>query len=112
MRGLTVRWSLEDAPAEVAEQLASYVEESSHGRFTDMPGLRFKTWRIKPGQWFEGCYVFATDEDRSEFQRTFSQTAVESPGSKIVGSPPILIEECEIVAIAEGRDGFQSAARY
>ena len=33
-------------------------------------------------------------------------------GSKIVGSPPILIEECEIVAIAEGRDGFQSAARY
>jgi hypothetical protein len=77
-----------------------------------MPGLRFKTWRIKPGQWFEGCYVFATDEDRSEFQRTFSQTAAESPGSRIIGSPPILIEECEIVAIAEGRDGFQSAARY
>jgi len=112
MRGLTVRWSLEDAPADVAEQLASYVEESSHARFTDHPGLRFKTWRIKPGQWFEGCYVFATDEDRSEFQRTFSQTAAESPGSKIIGSPPILIEECEIVAIAEGRDGFQSAARY
>ena len=112
MRGLTVRWSLEDASADVAEQLASYVEESSHARFTDMPGLRFKTWRIKPGQWFEGCYVFATDEDRSEFQRTFSQTAAESPGSTIIGSPPILIEECEIVAIAEGRDGFQSAARY
>lgn len=112
MRGLTVRWSLQDAPAAVADELAAYVEESSHARFNDMSGLRFKTWRIKPGQWFEGCYVFATEEDRAEFQRTFSQSAAESPGSRIVGSPPILIEECEIVAIAEGREGFQSAARY
>ncbi len=112
MRGLTVRWSLTDAPDDVAEQLAAYVEESSHARFTDKPGLRFKTWRIKPGQWFEGCYVFATDEARADFQRTFSQGAAESPGSQIVGSPPILIEECEVVAIAEGGDGFQSAASY
>ena len=112
MRGLTVRWSLEGAPAEVAGELAAYVEESSHARFSNMSGLRFKTWRIKPGQWFEGCYVFATDDDRAEFQRTFSQAAAESPGSKIIGSAPILIEECEIVAIAEGGEGFQSAARY
>jgi hypothetical protein len=112
MRGLTVRWSLEDAPDEVAEQLAAYVEESSHARFTDHPGLRFKTWRIRPGQWFEGCYVFATDEERADFQRTFSQAAAGSPGSQIVGSAPILIEECEVVAIAEGREGFRSAARY
>ena len=112
MRGLTVRWSLEDAPAEVADELAAYVEESSHARFNDMSGLRFKTWRIKPGQWFEGCYVFATEEARAEFQRTFSQGAAEAPGSTIIGTAPILIEECEIVAIAEGREGFQSAARY
>ena len=112
MRGLTVRRSLEDAPDDVAEQLATYVAESSHARFTDLPGLRFKTWRIRPGQWFEGCYVFATDEARAEFQRRFSQDAAESPGSQIVGSPPILVEECEVVAIAEGQDGFQSASRY
>ena len=112
MRGLTVRWSLTDAPAEMAEELAAYVEESSHARFNDMSGLRFKTWRIRPGQWFEGCYVFATEEDRAEFQRTFSQGAAQAPGSTIIGSAPILIEECEIVAIAEGREGFQSAARY
>ena len=112
MRGLTVRWSLEDAPAEVADELAAYVEESSHARFNNMAGLRFKTWRIKPGQWFEGCYVFATEEDRAEFQRSFSQGAAEAAGSKIIGSAPILIEECEIVAIAEGQDGFQSAARF
>ena len=112
MRGLTVRWSLEDAAEGVEEELASYVSDSSHARFKDMDGLRFKTWRMRPGQWFEGCYVFATEADREEFQRTFSQGAAEAPGSKIIGSPPILIEECDIVAIAEGRDGFQSAARY
>jgi hypothetical protein len=112
VRGLTVRWSLADAPDEVADQLAAYVEESSHARFTDKPGLRFKTWRIRPGQWFEGCYVFETDEAREDFQRSFSQGAAESPGSQIIGSAPILIEECEVVAIAEGREGFQSAARY
>jgi hypothetical protein len=112
VRGLTVRWSLADAPDDVADQLAAYVEESSHARFTDKPGLRFKTWRIRPGQWFEGCYVFETDEAREDFQRSFSQGAAESPGSQIIGSAPILIEECEVVAIAEGREGFQSAARY
>ena len=112
MRGLTVRWSLEDAPEGVEEQLAAYVAEKSHGRFNDMPGLRFKTWRMRPGQWFEGCYVFATDDDRDAFQRTFCQTAAESPGSQIIGSAPVVIEECEVVAIAEGRDGFQSASRY
>lgn len=112
MRGLTVRWSLENAPEDVLDTLTAYVEESSHARFTNMTGLRFKTWRVRPGQWFEGCYVFASEDDRSEFQRSFSQGAAEAPASTIIGSPPILIEECEIVAIAEGQDGFQSASRY
>jgi hypothetical protein len=112
MHGLTVRWPLASAPAGVEDALAAYVEETSHARFTGKPGLRFKTWRIRPGQWFEGCYVFETDEARDEFQRTFSQGAAESPGSQIIGSAPILIEECEVVAIAEGREGFRSAARY
>jgi hypothetical protein len=107
-----VRWSLEGASADVADELATYVEESSHARYNDLPGLRFKTWRIRPGQWFEGCYVFATEEDRADFQRTFSQGVADSPGSRIIGSPPVLVEECEILAIAEGREGFQSAARY
>jgi hypothetical protein len=112
MKGLTVRWSLADAPEGVEEELKTYVAETSHARFTGMTGLRFKTWRMRPGEWFEGCYVFATEADREEFQRTFSQGAAEAPGSTIIGSAPILIEECDIVAIAEGRDGFQSAARY
>ena len=112
MKGLTVRWSLEDAPDEVVDELRTYVADSSHARFTDMRGLHFKTWRLRPGQWFEGVYVFASDDDRSEFQRTFAQGAEESPGSKIIGSAPILIEECDVVAVAEGQDGFRAASRF
>ncbi|HYH35601.1 MAG TPA: hypothetical protein VD814_10655 [Nocardioides sp.] len=112
MKGLTVRWSLEDAPADVVAQLEEYVADSSHARFTDMPGLHFKTWRMRPGLWFEGCYVFASDEERSDFQRSFAQGAADAPGSRIIGSPPVLIEECDVVAVAEGRDGFRAASRF
>lgn len=111
MRGLTVRWSLTEASEGVEGDLASYVADTSHARFTGMVGLAHKTWRMVPGQWFEGSYVFATDEAREQFQDTFTSGAAESPVSKIVGSPPVLIEECEIVAIAEGWDGFTAAAR-
>ena len=110
MLGLTVRWSLAGAPAGVEAELAAYVAETSHARFTGMAGLRFKTWRQVPGEWFEGCYVFATSEARDEFQRTFTAGASESPGSTIIGSDPILIEACDIVAIAEGWDGFEASA--
>jgi hypothetical protein len=112
MHGLTVRWSLAAAPADVGEQLASYVADSSYERFSGKEGLRFKTWRTRPGQWFEGCYVFASDEARTEFQRVFSDGAETSPVSQIVGSAPVLIEECEVVAVAEGGDGFLAVPRF
>lgn len=111
MKGLTVRWSLADAPAGIEEQLASYVADTSHARFTGMAGLRFKTWRMRPGQWFEGCYVFATDEARAAFQEQFTAGAAEAPGSTMIGSAPVLIEECEVVAVAEGWDGFHATPR-
>jgi hypothetical protein len=111
MRGLTVRWSLADAPAGVEEALASYVADTSHARFTGQAGLAYKTWRMVPGEWFEGCYVFADDAARAAFQESFTAVAAESPGSQIIGSAPVLIEPCEIVAIAEGATGFAAAAR-
>ncbi len=111
MKGLTVRWSLADAPEGVEDALASYVADTSHARFTGMSGLRFKTWRQVPGEWFEGCYVFASSEARDAFERTFTAGAAESPGSVIVGSAPILIEACDIVAVAEGSDGFETTPR-
>ncbi len=109
MLGLTVRWSLENAPAGVEDELATYVADTSHSKFTGMPGLAYKTWRVRPGEWFEGCYVFATDAARAEFQATFTASAPDAPGSKIIGSAPILIEECDVVAVAEGWEGFQAS---
>ena len=112
MHGLTVRWSLRDAPEGVEQELADYVAGTSHARFTGMAGLRFKTWRMRPGEWFEGCYVFATPEARQNFQDEFEASAPESPGSRIVGSSPVLIEPCEIVSVAEGAPGFVALPAY
>jgi len=112
VHGLTVRWSLGDAPAETAEKLATYVAESSHARFTGMPGLRFKTWRMRPGEWFEGTYVFETPEAREEFQEMFTATAADAQGSRIIGAPPALIEPWTVVAVAEGGAGFLATPAY
>ena len=109
---LTVRWSLADAPDGVEERLRAYVAESSHARFEQREGLRFKTWRMRPGEWFEGCYVFVDDAARAAFQESFTQTAAESPGSELIGSAPVLIEECEVVAVAGGPEGFVSVPSY
>lgn len=110
--GLTVRWSLVDAPEGVEGELRSYVSETSHARFTGKAGLRFKTWRMRAGEWFEGCYVFVDDAARAAFQAEFTTVAATSPVSEITGSAPILIEECEVVAVAEGWDGFVAAPSY
>ena len=112
MHGLTVRWSLAQAPEGVEAQLADYVADTSHARFTGKQGLRFKTWRMRPGEWFEGCYVFATSAARDAFESEFRAVAAESPGSQIVGSAPVLIEPCAVVAVAEGAEGFHAAPRY
>jgi len=111
VRGLTVRWSLADAPADVGERLATYVAETSHARFSVMEGLGFKTWRMRAGEWFEGCYVFEDDASRRAFQDNFTAGAADSPGSQIIGSPPVLIEPCVVVAVAEGASGFLAAPR-
>jgi len=112
MHGLTVRWSLEDAPDGVEESLSTYVRDTSHARFTGKEGLRFKTWRMRDGEWFEGCYVFDSSDARDAFQEGFSTSAAESPGSQIVGSARVLIEPCRVVAVAEGGSGFLAAPTY
>lgn len=106
--GLTVRWSLADAPDDVDEALAEYVTGTSLGRFTGMAGLRFKTWRTRPGEWFEGTYVWDTAQARDAFAERFAATAATSPGSAIIGSAPILQETWDVVAVAEGGSGFRA----
>ncbi len=108
--GLTVRWSLEEAPAGVAEDLREYVVGTSIANFMFLDGLAFKLWRMREGEWFEGTYVFDTEQDRKVFRAGFEATAGESKGSEIIGSAPIAIEEYEVVAIAEGPAGFRRGA--
>ena len=112
MYGLTVRWSLADAPDDTLDRLRAYVRDGSHERFSGMEGLNFKTWRARAGEWFEGCYVFESDAARDAFQESFTKNAATSPGSEIVGAAPIVIEECTIVAVAEGGGGFYASPEY
>jgi hypothetical protein len=112
MHGLTVRWSLATAPDGVEDALKSYVADTSYARFTGMAGLRFKTWRMRPGEWFEGCYVFESAEARDQFEQHFRASAAEAPGTQLVGSEPELVEPCEVVAVAEGAAGFLPAPAY
>jgi len=95
----------------MVDRLADYVAETSHGRFQGMEGLSFKPWRAVPGEWFEGVYVFASDEDRARFQDDFPAKAADAPASRLVGSPPVLIEPCRVVAVAEGADPFRATPR-
>lgn len=108
--GLTVRWSLADAPDPVAEQLREYVVGTSMAKFMFLDGLAFKTWRMREGEWFEGTYVFDTDRDRDDFRTSFEAGAADSPVSQLVGSAPAAIEDFEVVAIAEGPAGFRRGA--
>jgi hypothetical protein len=105
--GLTVRWSLEDAPEGVADKLREYVIGTSMAKFMFLDGLAFKTWRMSEGRWFEGTYVFDEAVYRDDFQQEFEQEALETAGSKIIGSAPVTIEPFEVVAIAEGPAGFR-----
>ena len=112
MHGLTVRWSLTGAPEGVADALRAYVEASSYSRYSGRKDLRFKTWRMREGEWFEGCYVFETTAARDTFEREFKAAAGGAPSSQIIGSDPMLIEPCEIVAVAEGASGFVESASF
>jgi len=72
MYGLTVRWSLGGTLEELPQRLRDYVVGESLAKFTGREGLRFKTWRMRPGEWFEGIYVFESAEARDGFQESFS----------------------------------------
>jgi len=79
-------------------------------RFAVREALAFKTWRMRAGTWFEGTYVWATQDDRDAFAESFAAEAAESPVSRLIGSPPVWIEPFEVVAIVEGPEGFREGA--
>ncbi len=106
MYGLSVRWSLESAPETITQELRDYVVGPSLARFTGLAGLRFKTWRMVPGEWFEGTYVFGSAAARDGFAASFAEAAPTAPVSRMIGAPPLFIAPFEVVAVAEGGSGF------
>jgi hypothetical protein len=108
--GLSVRWSLKDAPPGVAQQLRDYVVQTSLPKFSGMDGLHIKTWRMIESEWFEGTYLFDTRADRDHFLAGFMPGEASAPGSLIIGSSPVAYEPFEVVAVAEGAAGFVAGA--
>src|SRR3954449_12990331 len=108
--GLTVRWSLENAPEDAPHQLREYVVGTSIARFMFLDGLGFKVWRMREGEWFEGTYVFDPEQDLKVFREGFEPGADEAPGSAIIASAPVAVDDWEVVAIAEGPAGFRRGA--
>ncbi len=107
--GLTVRWSLREA-GEVEQALRDYVVGTSMARFAVEEGLSFKTWGMRPGEWFEGHYAWANKHDRDGFTKRFAEQAPKAAVTKIVGSAPSAIEPFEVVAVTEGVAGFSRGA--
>ena len=103
MHGLTIRWSLRDAPAGTAQALREYVRDTSVARFSGMDGLVQKTWQMADRGFFSGVYVWSTPQARAEFLAQFR--ANPSPVTQLVGSGPELIQEWELVGVAVGADG-------
>ncbi len=110
LAGLSVRWPLAQADDGIEQRLRDYVASASHAKFSQLPELAFKTWRMRAGEWFEGTYVFADPTTRAAFQETFTAGAATAPVSDLVGAGPTLIEAFEVVAVAEGGAGFTSFA--
>lgn len=107
-----MRWSLADAPKGTLKALRAHVEDESYGTFAGLDGLRFKSWRAHKGEWFEGSYVFVSDEAREAYQASFEKHVKDSPVSKIIGSKPIVIEPCEIIGVVRGPAGFRSSSHF
>ena len=109
MYGLTVRWSLRDAPAGTSQVLRDYVRDESLPKFTGMPGLVQKTWQLAEHGFFSGVYVWATPEARASWLEQFR--ANPSKVTQLVGAGPELIQEWELVAVAVGAEGPLSTDR-
>ena len=103
MYGLTVRWSLRDAPAGTSQALREYVANESVAKFTGMPGLIQKTWQLAEHGFFSGVYVWATPEAREQWLEQFRGNP--SKVTQLVGDGPELIQEWELIGVAVGAEG-------
>ena len=103
MHGLTIRWSLMDAPPGAADLLRAYVRDTSVPRFSGLTGLVQKTWQMNERGFFSGVYVWASEQARADFLEQFR--ANPSPVTQLVGHGPDVIQEWELLGVAVGAEG-------
>ena len=103
MYGLTIRWSLLGTREGTEQALRDYVRDESAARFTGMAGLHEKRWQISPGGFFAGVYVWASAEARQDFLESFR--ANPSKVTQLIGHDPDVIQEWELVGVAQGAEG-------
>ncbi len=106
--GLSVRWSLANTDETVVQALREYVAEVSMAKFAVLPGLSHKTWRMRPGEWFEGSYVWVDASQRDAFAAGFEATGANNPASHLIGCAPSFVEFFEVVAVVEGPAQFSA----
>lgn len=107
--GLTVRWSLVGSADDLVDELATHVHGPEHARHTGQAGLRFVQWRAVRGAWFECLYLFGDEASRERHEESVRAGGAATAISRVVGAPPALVETCEVLALAEGWDGFVPA---
>ncbi|CAN5379136.1 hypothetical protein BH20ACT5_BH20ACT5_16870 [soil metagenome] len=108
--GLTVRWSLEGARTGVEQEFCDYVREVSHEKFSGYAGLHQKYWAVVPGDHVEGVYLWSSERARTQWILELATNP--SPVNAIFGREPVLIEEFDVVAVAEGGDGMPKPGRW
>lgn len=106
--GVTVRWSLHATPNGVADQLRAHVEQAAGAGADDLADLHQTLWTLREGGSFGVTYIFRSMGARVDAVRRIR--AQGSPVATILGRSADAIEEFDILAIAPGRAGPQSAS--
>lgn len=68
-----------------------------------MAGLHEKRWQLAPGGFFAGVYVWKTEQARADFLAAF--LASPSKVTHMVGHDPDLVQEWDLVGLAQGAEG-------
>lgn len=99
--GLAVRWSLRGAPDDVEAELRAQLAATAAGA-QGPPGTGVAVWRLLPGEWVEGTYVWAGADERDAFAAGVRQSVDDAPVSLLLGHGPELVEPFAVVAVVGG----------
>jgi hypothetical protein len=99
MRAVLVLWDLSSGSQASFEQLRDYLRSESIARFSEMAGLRQKTWISNPetGHW-GALYLFETAEQANGLVSHIASGRVV----QLTGLTPATVEQFDVEALTEG----------